>query len=280
MADIPDLTGRVAIVTRADSGPGLATTHRLAVNGARVVMACSDLGTAESAKRQVLGTTGVADERLEAWALDLTDQLSIDLFVGKLLRTCDRLDLLINDTGARSGSPQRPVPGVEPSVGVLHLGHMALTLGLLPLLVGTRGSRVVTVADQGRRLGPPRGLRGTGSVAVLFAVELARRLAAAGQGTLSLAAAPGSTQLRSWARGAVDTARTTLRAATDPDAASGLVYAPGPLGRSCPVPRGPRLRAKDRRAAVTFWRRSLRMLSQDEPPQLLPRPLAVVPFSI
>jgi protochlorophyllide reductase len=262
VADIPDLSGKVAVLAGAADAVGLETAHRLVANGARVVIACRDLGTAECARRRVLAATEVADDRIEAWALDPADRLSVDVFVGRLLRSRDRLDVLINHTGARSGGPGLP-SGRQPPSAAREIGYVALTLDLLPLLVATPGARVVTAVAAGPR---PVGRRAA-PCGVLFAAELARRLRAGGHRTLSLAVARRDRRCRPRAA-----ARAVLRAATDPHAVSGRLYAPaGFRGRR--VACRPGLRAGDGPAATRLWARCLRLLAQEEPPQLVPAAL-------
>ena len=147
-------------------------------------------------------------DRVEARSLDLASQASVTAFADLFRAGHDRLDLLINNAGRAAGGGSRSctADGFEAHFGVNHLRHMALTLRLLPVLVTSPGSRVVTLTSGVHRVGRIRledpnytsgGYRPNGAYAqskpanILFSVELGRRLAAAGHDVMSLAADPG-----------------------------------------------------------------------------------------
>ncbi|MEY9856453.1 NAD(P)-dependent dehydrogenase (short-subunit alcohol dehydrogenase family) [Catenulispora sp. GAS73] len=198
-ADLPDLTGKTAIVTGANSGIGLATARALAGAGARVVFAVRAVDKGRAAAASVSGRSGLPG-RTEVRVLDLADLESVRAFAAAWQ---DPIDLLINNAAATGPkSLTRTADGFELQLGVDHLGHFALTNLLLPHVVG----RVVTVASQAERMGridvddlnwERREYRtsrayGTAKLAnLLFTAELQRRLEAAGSEVLAQAAHPG-----------------------------------------------------------------------------------------
>ncbi|MBU3701971.1 MAG: SDR family NAD(P)-dependent oxidoreductase, partial [Acidimicrobiia bacterium] len=190
LADIGDLSGRVAVVTGANSGLGLQISIDLAAAGARVVMACRNRDKANSAIAEVLATgpRGTA-EFLE---LDLADLGSVTRAVDELASRTDRLDILGNNAGLMATDRSQTADGFEMQFGVNHLGHFALTGRLLDAL--RAGSRVVSVSSQAHRMGKMNfddlmgdgkyrtwGAYGQSKLAnLLFMRELAERLRAAG----------------------------------------------------------------------------------------------------
>jgi NAD(P)-dependent dehydrogenase (short-subunit alcohol dehydrogenase family) len=221
--DIPRQDGRVAVVTGANSGLGLAAAGELARAGARVVLACRDTAKGEQAARSICdqapgSVVAVAE-------LDLADLASVRAFA-ESFRSCEEgLDLLLNNAGVM-GSPRRETAdGFELQFGTNHLGHFALTGLLLPEMEGRENARVVTVSSTAHKFGRIRfddlqGERryfrwwayGQSKLAnVLFALELDRRLRAAASTVKSLAAHPGyaATNLQTAAPPLID--RTILR---------------------------------------------------------------------
>ena len=190
--DLPDLTGRTAIVTGANSGLGIATTDALARAGAHVVLAVRDPERGREAARTVAGSTEVA-------RLDLGDLSSVREFAESWNR---ELDLLINNAGVMAVPEGRTTDGFETQFGTNHLGHFALTNLLLPHLSG----RVVTVTSgahrfiQGIRFDNPnlageytpnRAYAQSKLANLLFTLELQRRLTETGSPARALAAHPG-----------------------------------------------------------------------------------------
>ena len=197
--DIPDLTGRHALVTGANSGLGFHTTLQLARHGARVTMAVRDPDRGASALAQLeLALAGVEGRGPVALApLDLAD-LALGRRAGRsVVSSGDRLDLLVNNAGVMAIPRRTTADGFEMQLGTNHLGHMALTLGLLPALVRTgraeRAARVVTVSSGAHRFGridlddlmgeqryqPWRAYGQSKLANLLFMAELQRRLGAA-----------------------------------------------------------------------------------------------------
>ena len=189
-------------MTGANVGLGLETTRQLARNGAKVVMACRDQGKAEAARQRLLdeGCTN-----LETLELDLGDLNSVRDGVERLQQRHQRLDLLMNNAGVMA-PPRRLSPqGHEWQLAVNHFGHMALTLGVLPLLTAGADPRVVTVTSGAQYFGQIRwddltwsqrydryGAYAQSKLAnVMFALELDARLREQNSPVQSLAAPPG-----------------------------------------------------------------------------------------
>lgn len=199
--DIPDLSGRSAVVTGANSGIGYVTARELARQGARVVLACRSEARGLGAKDRLLAE--VPDAAVELTVLDLGDLASVRQFTQDL--SYDRLDLLVNNAGVMALPYGTTVDGFETQFGVNHLGHFALTGLLLPVLLDTPGARVVTVSSTAHTLANidiadlnsehryHRWLAYARSKTanLLFTHELARRLAAHGSDVVAAAAHPG-----------------------------------------------------------------------------------------
>ena len=205
--DIPDLAGRTAVVTGANSGLGYETTKALAEAGARVIMACRNLSKAKGAQAKLieeLEADGYEPE-IDIELIDLASLASVDEFVARIFDDHDHLDLLINNAGVMATPPQLTDDGLEFQMACNHFGHFALTAGLLPLLHDTPDSRVVAVSSLAARSGSltdhdPTTLEDYDRFAVygatklanlVTALELDRRLRAVGSPTISVAAHPG-----------------------------------------------------------------------------------------
>jgi protochlorophyllide reductase len=204
-ADIPDLSGRTAVVTGANSGLGLRSARVLASRGARVLMACRDAARGEEALSSVVDAGGKA----ELVVLDLASLDSVAAAAREIRdRTGDSLDILMNNAGVMMTPKLRTADGFELQFGTNHLGHAALTWQLMPALRGSQAPRVVSLSSIAARFGrigfaDPNYLRrcytaptayGQSKLAtLLFALELDRRARAAGLSLLSVAAHPGLT---------------------------------------------------------------------------------------
>ncbi len=212
--DIPDQTGRTALVTGANSGLGYCTARGLAAAGARVMMACLSLQEGEQAAAKIRGQLPQA--QLTVVELDLADLASVQRCAETVHRERERLDILVNNAGLGIFTRQETAQGFELHFGVNHLGHFALTGRMLPLLLGTPGSRVVSVSSlahrnvrlafndlQNKKRSGGFGVYAQSKLAnLLFVFELQRRLARRNKSTLSVAAHPGlsGTNLISWAK--------------------------------------------------------------------------------
>ncbi len=262
-ADVPDQSGRTAVVTGASSGLGLETARVLAQRGAAVVLACRDMAKAGQAAERIRASAARASVR--AVHLDLARLASVREAAGEISAACPRLDLLINNAGVMAVPCQRTEDGFELTFATNHLGPFALTGLLLERLLATPGSRIVTVSSIGHRQGvmhfddlqlehayqPWHAYWQSKLANLLFTYELEARLRAAGAGTNALAAHPGNARTELWrwssrlartlykprlrmltfwfAQSAQVGALATLRAATDPAARGGDYY--GPPGR-------------------------------------------------
>ena len=253
--DIPDQSGRVAIVTGANTGLGLETAKALAAHGAHVVLAVRNAEKGQAAADAITAAHSQADVRLQS--LDLSSLESIRRASDELKSRYDKIDLLIKNAGVTWTEKSTTADGFELQFGTNHLGHYAFTGLLLDHLLPVEGSRVVTVSSIGHRIRAAihfddlQWERNYDRVAaygqsklanLLFTYELQRRLA--GTNTAALAAHPGgsNTELARnsplWVRagfnvvapllvqGADMGALPTLRAATDPAALGGQYYGP------------------------------------------------------
>ncbi|RZT27042.1 NAD(P)-dependent dehydrogenase (short-subunit alcohol dehydrogenase family) [Kribbella sp. VKM Ac-2569] len=201
-ADIPDLTGRLALVTGATSGLGYETALELLRHGADVLVAARNPEKAAQAAETLTQKAGRAPTVLE---LDLADLASVQRAAEEVVKLYDRLDLLINNAGVMAPPYRQTLDGFELQLGTNHLGHFALTGRLLPLLV--KGGRVVTVSsfmhktvrgisedDLRRPAGSYRKWESYGKsklANLLFMLELDRRARAAGADLLSVGSHPG-----------------------------------------------------------------------------------------
>ena len=142
---IPDLKGKTAIVTGANSGLGYDTALELARHGAQVILACRSKDKTDKAIQEMLKSAPGA--KLEFMALDLSDLASVRSFAKAFLAKYPRLDLLCNNAGVMALPFNKTKDGFEMQVGTNHLGHFALTGLLLGTLQSTPGSRVMNVAS-------------------------------------------------------------------------------------------------------------------------------------
>jgi NAD(P)-dependent dehydrogenase (short-subunit alcohol dehydrogenase family) len=202
-ADMPDLSGRTAVVTGANSGLGLVTAHELARSGAEVVLACRNAEKGRDALAAVSAVASGVAPRLES--LDLADLGSVRDFAGRVGALWPGLDLLVNNAGVMAPPRRETVDGFESQLGTNHLGHFALTGWLLEMLCATPDPRVVTLSSGAHRMGKIRWddlqyrhrynnwlAYGQSKLAnLMFGLELARRAAAADSPLRSLIAHPG-----------------------------------------------------------------------------------------
>ncbi|HSM02365.1 MAG TPA: oxidoreductase [Acidimicrobiia bacterium] len=289
VSDIPDLTGKVAVVTGANSGLGLETARALAKAGATVVMTARDADKGNAARDEILAAHGRA--RLEVEDMDLT---SLDSVRSAATRVVDRhaaVDILVNNAGVMATPERRTEDGFELQFGVNHLGHWVLTARLLPRLLHADAARVVTVTSTAHHFGsridpdnpnlegrydPWRGYNRSKLANYHFALGLDREFRRHGATAQSLVAHPGLVrthlQVRTVEQGAtgwsgrfwrwmahrtgMDPARGALpqlRAATDPTARGGQMYAPRFVNSGPPVRRPILRRLGLERSIEALW---------------------------
>ena len=249
--NLPDLSGRVVLVTGANSGIGEPTAQALGAAGASTILACRSQEKAEAALARL--RKQVPEGNFDYLHLDLADLSSIKACAGQFLDRFSRLDILVNNAGVMIPPYSQTRDGFELQFGTNHLGHFALTAHLIDVVMATPASRVVTVSSMAHRFGRIRFddlqrtqsynrwlTYGQSKVAnLMFSYELQRRLAAANAETLAIAAHPGwartnltqHSYLSDWvapllAQSAVAGAAPTIRAATDPTAQPGSYYGP------------------------------------------------------
>lgn len=256
-ADVPDQTGRVAIVTGSNTGLGYDTARVLTARGAHVVLAVRDIDKGNAAAARLVGQVPRADVKVQA--LDVGSLQSIRTAAAELKSAYPHIDLLINNAGVMYPPKQLTTDGFELQFGTNHLGAFALTGLLLDNLLTVKGSRVVAVASIAHRIQAAihfddlQWERSYNRVAaygqsklsnLLFTYELQRKLAAIDASTIAVAAHPGisNTELMRHVPGSglpgfrqlaglvtnspEMGALATLRAATAPDVSGGEYYGP------------------------------------------------------
>jgi NAD(P)-dependent dehydrogenase (short-subunit alcohol dehydrogenase family) len=258
--DIPDLKGKVIIVTGANIGIGYETAKEVARKGAQTILACRSMEKAQTALDQIRGE--IPDVTTEIMQLDLASQKSVHNFAKNFKAKYNHLDILINNAGISRAPYEVTEDGFEKHFGVNHLGHFALTGLLIDLLLKTSESRVVIVGslahrsanmnfdnlmcEGGRGYNDARAYGQSKLANMIFAYELQRRLEATSANTISVAAHPGGSntnifhhQERKWfdrlilvpilkriGQSAAMGALPSLRAAVDPEVKGGEYYGP------------------------------------------------------
>ena len=204
---VPDLSGKLVVVTGANSGLGFGLTRRLSAAGADVIMAIRNRAKGEAAIEEI--RTSVPDAKLTIKALDLSSLASAAALGEQLNAEGRPIDILINNAGVMT-PPERDTTadGFELQFGSNYLGHFALTAHLLPLLRAAKDARVVSLSSLAARqfgrihFDDPQfeksyeamSAYGQSKLAVLmFARELDKRSRAARWGIMSNAAHPGLT---------------------------------------------------------------------------------------
>ena len=260
--DVPDESGRVAIVTGSNTGLGYDTARVLAARGARVILAVRDTAKGEQAAARIRGLSAGAEVTVHK--LDLGSLASVRTAAAELGDAYPRIDLLINNAGVMYPPKQATADVFELQFGTNHLGHFALPGLLLDNMLNVEGSRVVAVASiahnirakidfddlqwESRRYDRVAAYGQSKLANLMFTYDLQRRLAAAaktnGVKTIAVATHPGvaATELVrhvpgaslpgvSWLSGRLLNtselgALPTLRAATDPAVRGGQYYGP------------------------------------------------------
>ncbi len=294
--DIPDQSGKIAVITGANSGLGFEAARALARKGAHVVLTGRNEQKLEDATKRILEETPQA--KLTSMRLDLADLASVRSFAEEYLRQFDQLHILINNAGVMGIPYRQTADGFEMQFGTNHLGHFALTALLLPAIRNTPGARVVNVssgfAQRGKMhfddLNMESNYRPWAAYAQsklanqLFTTELQRRFEAAGIDAISVAAHPGyaatnlqavapqmsNSRMRLWmmglmnrflAQSAEQGALPILYAATAPDVKGGEYFGPDGLMEMRGYPTRVKMQpeAHDPEATSKLWELSEQM---------------------
>ncbi|MCW2801514.1 MAG: short-chain dehydrogenase [Aeromicrobium sp.] len=204
--DIPDLTGKRAVITGVTGGLGLHTAIGLARHGAELVVTARNADKAADAVERI--QAAASGTKVNVLALDLADLTDVKRAANEVATTYDRVDILVNNAGVMATPKSETVDGFELQIGTNHLGHFAWTATLWPLLVSS-SARVVTVSSfmhksvsdidlrsltkegSPRRYGRWKSYGESKLADLLFALELDRRAKAAGVPVVSVAAHPG-----------------------------------------------------------------------------------------
>jgi NAD(P)-dependent dehydrogenase (short-subunit alcohol dehydrogenase family) len=275
---IPDLTGKTALVTGANTGIGKEAARVLASKGAHVILAVRDVAKGERAAEDMRGGGKVSVRQL-----DLASLKSVRAFAEAFRAAEPRLDILIANAGLMMPPYGKTEDGFELQFGTNHLGHFALVGLLKPVLDATPGARVVVVSSAAHKTGkvdfadlnwekrkyvPVGAYSASKLMNLLFVNELARRVAADGKSILVTAAHPGwtNTDLQRhskffaflnvfFSQGVEMGALPTLRAAIDPAAQPGDYYGPSGGGemKGPPVKVPMTAAARDPESAKKLW---------------------------
>ena len=275
-----DQSGKTYIVTGGNVGIGFATVNYLAAKGAKVVLACRDPKKGNAALTEICKATPTADVTVEK--LDLASLASTKLFAESLLARHQRLDALINNAGVAMPPQGKTEDGFETQFGTNVLGHFALTGHLLPLLLQTPRSRVVTLSSSAHwfakidfdNLNAERSYDKTAAYGqskladLMFAYELQRRLAKNNVSTISVAVHPGVAMselfrysaglnflFRFISQSIHEGAWPTLMASVDPSLKGGEFIGPGGFLtiKGEPTVQKSSARSHDLRVAAKLW---------------------------
>lgn len=203
LKDIPDLKGKIIIVTGGNSGLGFESVKAFSQHGATVIIACRSKEKGELAKAKI----GVVPGQIMVMSLDLSQPDSIAAFTKAYVKIYSRLDVLMNNAGVMRRPYALSVLGVESQLSTNHLGHFMLTSRLLNLIGNTPQSRVVNVSslahvgggfnfqdinyDDGKDYDPMEAYRRSKLANLYFTYALDRYFKANGINAISVAAHPG-----------------------------------------------------------------------------------------
>lgn len=286
--DIPDLTGKIVVVTGGNSGIGYEAAKMLAAKGAHTVLACRNPQKAEAALNSL--RQAVPNGSAETMTLDLASLDSVRTFSADYHAKFNQLDILVNNAGIMAVPYATTEDGFESQLGVNHLGHFALTGLLFDLLKQSDGARIINISSNAHKAGKMHFdnimfAEGDGYSAfkaygqsklanMLFTYELQRRCTQAGLPIVVVAAHPGGSNtslgdhmtnniggklamavFSRLMQSAEQGAWPTVRAATDPAAKGGQYY--GPAGfmevRGRPVLVKPNKAARNPDDAQQLW---------------------------
>jgi NAD(P)-dependent dehydrogenase (short-subunit alcohol dehydrogenase family) len=296
-SDMPDLTGKIALVTGGNSGLGFFTCLELARKGAHVVLAARNKERGLDALEKIKLKIPSAD--LQFMKLDLANIESIKHFADSFIEEYEKLDILINNAGVMALPLRRTAQGFEMQFGTNHLGHFALTSLLFDFIERTPGSRIVNVSSLMHKRGKINfdDLNWEKSYSkwdaysqsklsnLLFSLELNRRLRSAGKQTSVMTSHPGYASTKLQIRGGeMEGSKMTVRAnnlmnaliaqpawkgalpslyaATCEKAISGKLYGPSGLGSIRGYPREEKINPKltNPEVAKRLWEESERLI--------------------
>ncbi|WP_221932235.1 SDR family oxidoreductase [Flavobacterium zepuense] len=287
-SDIPQTNSGLAVITGSTEGVGYEDALALSSAGWNVVIMGRNAQKGADAIDKIHRINRKAKVSFEK--IDLANLSSIKAFVSRMTLKGQAINLLINNAGVMT-PPKRleTADGFELQFGTNHIGHLALTAQLLPLLRKSPGARVVTVSSVANRAGiinfddlqstssyVPMKAYGQAKLAnLMFALELQRQSEKYGWGITSLASHPGVSRTNLLITGAgrwsaAGMARTflpflfqpsaqgalpTLYAATSPDAKGGLYYGPDKMGETRGFPSVAKIpsQAKDLNVSLKLW---------------------------
>lgn len=208
--NIPNLHGKIIIVTGGNSGLGFESVKAFALKGAKVILACRNLIKGEKAKSEILLENTSVD--IIVMGLDLANLNSVKIFAEQYKQQYRQLDVLLNNAGIMATPNIKTDDGFEVQLGTNHLGHFALTACLLPLLKATPKSRVVNVSslahkggiidfddlmfEKGRKFKSMRAYGQSKLANLLFTFELQRFFETNNIDCIAAAAHPGGSNTR------------------------------------------------------------------------------------
>ncbi|MEM7375679.1 MAG: oxidoreductase [Bacteroidota bacterium] len=285
--NIPDLSGKVIIVTGGNSGLGYESVKAFARKGAEVILACRNTDKGHTAKAEIGQTKG----NIQVMELDLMDFASIKAFSDTFKKRYKKLDVLLNNAGIMTTPYFLTKDGLEAQNGTNHFGHFALTAHLSDTLKDSSGSRVVNVSslahkngnmdfdnllfEEGKDYSPLKSYGRSKLANLLFTYELQRQFEANNVNSIAVAAHPGASQTnlarhlekkwwfmfvrplfmlmtQSQERGALP----QIRASVDPAVKGADYYGPGGMGemRGDPVKVKSTDAARSQEDAATLWK--------------------------
>ena len=281
--------GRTFVITGANTGLGFENAKTAAKLGARVILACRNAAKAKDAVERIRSEVPGADVRESL--VDVANLGSVRGFAARLLTECDRIDVLINTAGVMVPPREITAEGFELQFVTNYLGHFLLTGLLLPRIVATPGSRIVTLSSLAhwtgkidfdnlnaeKSYGRWPNYAASKLACLIFARELQRRFDEKKIATLSLASHPGGsgTELARHsaflrvvevlAQSAYAGSQPTMRAALDPQARGGAYYGPNLEMIGAPVVSWSSRRSKDPQLARRLWERTESMAAIQYP---------------
>lgn len=286
--NMPDLPGKVIIVTGGNSGLGYESVKAFAEKGAQVILASRSADRGEEARASILGD--VPKGKIEVMTLDMADLSSVKAFSQEFKKKHDRLDVLMNNAGIMTTPYFRTRDGFEGQMGTNHIGHFALTAHLMDLLKRTKGARVVNVSsnahkagtmdfdnllfEEGKGYSPMKAYGRSKLSNLLFTYELQRWFDKNGIEAIAVAAHPGFSEtnlvryidkkvayrifkplVSLMAQSAAMGALPQIRAAVDPEVTGGEYYGPSGMGemKGYPVRVKSNGKTHDREDARRLW---------------------------